>query len=145
MAAPFCLHLVVYCNCQWQIQHCMGGIQPYKKNNWLACNKANWLQGTAFSFWLLLHCCSGQHCWQVLGLEFVGCPRLWYLPNSLALGKPSRGLHSQWVGGSHSRPLGNPLWGLAPPHHHPLGQGTWMPWVLFCFGFGPEAEWLAAW
>ena len=96
-----------------------------KKANWLACNKAYWLQENAFSFWLLqILSCSWQHYWQVLGLEFLRCPHLWYLPNILALGKPSCGWHSQWVGGSHSRPLGNPLWGLSPPHHHPLVQGT---------------------
>ena len=117
-----------------------------QKSNWLACKTINWLQENASSFWLLqVLSCSGPHCWQLLGLEFLGCQALWYLPNILAWGKPSCGWHSQWVGGSHSRPLGNPLWGLAPPHHHPLGLGTWMPWVLFCFGIGPEAVCLAAW
>ena len=117
-----------------------------QKTNGLACKTINWLQENASSFWLLqVLSCSGPHCWQLLGLEFLGCQALWYLPNILAWGKPLCGWHSQWVGGSHSRPLGNPLWGLAPPHHHPLGLGTWMPWVLFCFGFGPEAGCLAAW
>ena len=104
------------------------------KKGFLACKTINWLQEKASSFWLVMDLsCSGQHCWQLLGLEFLGCQDLWYLPNILASGKPSWGWHSQWVGGSHSRPLGNPLWGLAPPHHHPLGQGTWMSLVFVLF------------
>ena len=145
MAAPFCLRLVVIEIANGKYNIAWVGFNQ-KKTNWLACNKTKWLQENAFAFWLLqLLRCSGQHCWQVLGLGFLGRPHLWYLPNILALGKPSCRWHSQWVGGSHSRPLGNPLWGLAPPHHHPLGQGTWMPRVLFCFGFGREGGCLAAW